>query len=198
MLAAAMDVLNEREADILTRRRLADEPETLEDLSKVYDVSRERIRQIEVRAFEKLSERMRRARGREGAARGRLIRRLARAAARTASEGARLLRVVRARAARDFGPWRRAMLPDVGSAQGVNAMSYYAGFVGAVPDASEATPTSPMRRDAWERIFKPMGALSTGRVLGRRRAGRGGHVLPDGGEGGAGRDRGVRVDRMAG
>ena len=59
MLAAAMDVLNEREADILTRRRLADEPETLEDLSKVYDVSRERIRQIEVRAFEKLSERMR-------------------------------------------------------------------------------------------------------------------------------------------
>ena len=59
MLAAAMDVLNEREADILTRRRLADEPETLEDLSKVYDVSRERIRQIEVRAFEKLSQRMR-------------------------------------------------------------------------------------------------------------------------------------------
>ena len=59
MLAAAMDVLNEREADILTRRRLADEPETLEDLSKVYDVSRERIRQIEVRAFEKLQKRVR-------------------------------------------------------------------------------------------------------------------------------------------
>ncbi|PRY94743.1 RNA polymerase RpoH-like sigma 32 subunit [Hasllibacter halocynthiae] len=59
MLAGAMDVLNEREADILTRRRLADEPETLEDLSKVYGVSRERIRQIEVRAFEKLSGRMR-------------------------------------------------------------------------------------------------------------------------------------------
>ncbi len=59
MLAASMDVLNEREADILTRRRLADEPETLEDLSKVYSVSRERIRQIEVRAFEKLSKRMR-------------------------------------------------------------------------------------------------------------------------------------------
>ena len=54
MLAAAMDVLNEREADILTRRRLSDEPETLEDLSGVYGVSRERIRQIEVRAFEKL------------------------------------------------------------------------------------------------------------------------------------------------
>ena len=59
MLAAAMDVLNEREADILTRRRLSDEPETLEDLSGVYGVSRERIRQIEVRAFEKLSQRMR-------------------------------------------------------------------------------------------------------------------------------------------
>ena len=59
MLAAAMDVLNEREADILTRRRLSDEPETLEDLSGVYNVSRERIRQIEVRAFEKLSQRMR-------------------------------------------------------------------------------------------------------------------------------------------
>ncbi len=59
MLAASMEVLNEREADILARRRLADEPETLEDLSKVYGVSRERIRQIEVRAFEKLSGRMR-------------------------------------------------------------------------------------------------------------------------------------------
>ncbi len=58
MLAAAMDVLNEREADILTQRRLSDEPVTLEDLSKVYDVSRERIRQIEVRAFEKLQKRM--------------------------------------------------------------------------------------------------------------------------------------------
>ena len=59
MLGAAMDVLNEREADILTRRRLAEEPETLEDLSGVYGVSRERIRQIEVRAFEKLSQRIR-------------------------------------------------------------------------------------------------------------------------------------------
>ena len=58
MLAAAMDVLNEREADILTQRRLSDEPVTLEDLSKVYDVSRERIRQIEVRAFEKIQKRM--------------------------------------------------------------------------------------------------------------------------------------------
>jgi RNA polymerase sigma-32 factor len=58
MLAAAMDVLNEREADILTRRRLEDKPVTLEELSEVYDVSRERIRQIEVRAFEKLQKRM--------------------------------------------------------------------------------------------------------------------------------------------
>ena len=59
MMAAAMEVLNEREADILTRRRLADDPETLEDLSKVYGVSRERIRQIEVRAFEKLQKKVR-------------------------------------------------------------------------------------------------------------------------------------------
>ena len=59
LLAAAMEVLNEREADILNRRRLAEEPETLEDLSKTYGVSRERIRQIEVRAFEKLQSRMR-------------------------------------------------------------------------------------------------------------------------------------------
>jgi len=58
MLAAAMDVLNEREADILTRRRLEDKPVTLEELSEVYGVSRERIRQIEVRAFEKLQKRM--------------------------------------------------------------------------------------------------------------------------------------------
>ncbi|MBD3787006.1 MAG: RNA polymerase sigma factor RpoH [Sphingomonadales bacterium] len=59
MLVAAMDVLNERERDILMQRRLRDEPVTLEDLSAQYDVSRERIRQIEVRAFEKLQERMR-------------------------------------------------------------------------------------------------------------------------------------------
>ncbi len=59
MLAQAMDVLNEREKDILTQRRLAEQPVTLEDLSGVYDVSRERIRQIEVRAFEKLQKRMR-------------------------------------------------------------------------------------------------------------------------------------------
>lgn len=60
MLTAAMDVLNERERDILTERRLRDDPVTLEALSERYGVSRERIRQIEVRAFEKLQERMRR------------------------------------------------------------------------------------------------------------------------------------------
>ncbi|MCA1337096.1 RNA polymerase sigma factor RpoH [Pseudooceanicola marinus] len=59
MLAEAMDVLNDREKDILTQRRLSEETVTLEDLSAKYDVSRERIRQIEVRAFEKLQTRMR-------------------------------------------------------------------------------------------------------------------------------------------
>ncbi len=59
MLAQAMDVLNEREQDILTQRRLSEETVTLEDLSGQYNVSRERIRQIEVRAFEKLQARMR-------------------------------------------------------------------------------------------------------------------------------------------
>ena len=59
LLSEAMDVLNERERDILTQRRLSDQPVTLEDLSTRYDVSRERIRQIEVRAFEKLQKRMR-------------------------------------------------------------------------------------------------------------------------------------------
>jgi RNA polymerase sigma-32 factor len=58
LLAQAMDVLNERERDILMARRLQDEAVTLEDLSARYNVSRERIRQIEVRAFEKLQKRM--------------------------------------------------------------------------------------------------------------------------------------------
>ncbi len=58
MLAEAMDALNEREQHILTERRLTEKPQTLEELSKVYDVSRERIRQIEVRAFEKLQKAM--------------------------------------------------------------------------------------------------------------------------------------------
>jgi RNA polymerase sigma-32 factor len=56
LLMEAMQALNERERHILTERRLTDEPKTLEELSQVYDVSRERIRQIEVRAFEKLQK----------------------------------------------------------------------------------------------------------------------------------------------
>ena len=59
LLAQAMAVLNDRERDILMQRRLADTPVTLEELSESYGVSRERIRQIEVRAFEKLQEKMR-------------------------------------------------------------------------------------------------------------------------------------------
>ncbi|NNK78407.1 MAG: RNA polymerase factor sigma-32, partial [Litoreibacter sp.] len=58
LLNEAMDVLNDREKDILIQRRLQDKAVTLEDLSGQYDVSRERIRQIEVRAFEKLQARM--------------------------------------------------------------------------------------------------------------------------------------------
>ncbi len=58
LLAEAMDALNDREKDILMQRRLSEETITLEDLSSQYDVSRERIRQIEVRAFEKLQKRM--------------------------------------------------------------------------------------------------------------------------------------------
>ena len=58
LLAEAMGVLNDREKDILMQRRLAEETITLEDLSGKYDVSRERIRQIEVRAFEKLQTEM--------------------------------------------------------------------------------------------------------------------------------------------
>ncbi len=65
LLDQAMETLNDRERHILTERRLKDEPVTLEELSTVYNVSRERIRQIEVRAFEKLQKRMRElARGR--------------------------------------------------------------------------------------------------------------------------------------
>ena len=54
LLSNAMKSLNARERHILTERRLKDEPTTLEDLSKEYGISRERVRQIEVRAFEKL------------------------------------------------------------------------------------------------------------------------------------------------
>ena len=63
MLTEALDVLNERERHILTDRRLAEEPKTLEELSQVYNVSRERVRQIEVRAFEKLQKAMQRIAG---------------------------------------------------------------------------------------------------------------------------------------
>ena len=59
MLNSAMDGLNDRERDILTQRRLVDEVKTLEELSETYGISRERVRQIEVRAFEKLQEKMR-------------------------------------------------------------------------------------------------------------------------------------------
>ncbi len=63
MLVSAMDDLNEREQHILTERRLTDDPKTLEELSQVYGVSRERVRQIEVRAFEKLQKAMMRLAG---------------------------------------------------------------------------------------------------------------------------------------
>jgi RNA polymerase sigma-32 factor len=56
MLLEAMGSLNDRERDILTERRLTEDPKTLEELSQVYNVSRERVRQIEVRAFEKVQK----------------------------------------------------------------------------------------------------------------------------------------------
>ena len=58
MLVDAMKVLNERERKILAARRLEENPKTLEDLSQEYGISRERVRQIEVRAFEKLQKAM--------------------------------------------------------------------------------------------------------------------------------------------
>ena len=58
LLVEAMESLNERERHILTQRRLTEEPRTLEELSQEYNVSRERVRQIEVRAFEKLQKAM--------------------------------------------------------------------------------------------------------------------------------------------
>jgi RNA polymerase sigma-32 factor len=58
LLQEAMGALNEREQNIIQERRLTEEPKTLEDLAQVYGVSRERIRQIEVRAFEKLQTEM--------------------------------------------------------------------------------------------------------------------------------------------
>nr|WP_311043842.1 RNA polymerase sigma factor RpoH [Rhizobium binae] len=59
MLSKAMSVLNERERRIFEARRLAEEPVTLEDLSAEFDISRERVRQIEVRAFEKVQDAVR-------------------------------------------------------------------------------------------------------------------------------------------
>ena len=58
ILIQAMQGLNERERNILMARRLADPPKTLEELSGEYDISRERVRQIEARAFEKLKNAM--------------------------------------------------------------------------------------------------------------------------------------------
>jgi RNA polymerase sigma-32 factor len=58
LLSTALEELTARERDILQARRLQDDPVTLEDLSVKYDISRERVRQIEVRAFEKLQEKM--------------------------------------------------------------------------------------------------------------------------------------------
>ncbi|MGV3479179.1 MAG: RNA polymerase sigma factor RpoH [Sphingobium sp.] len=66
MLVEAMTDLNDREKHILSERRLAEDPKTLEELSQVYGVSRERVRQIEVRAFEKLQKAMMRIAGGKG------------------------------------------------------------------------------------------------------------------------------------
>ncbi|MEL7047559.1 MAG: sigma factor-like helix-turn-helix DNA-binding protein, partial [Pseudomonadota bacterium] len=60
-LASALDVLNDRERRIFEARRLSEDPMTLEELSTEFDVSRERIRQIEVRAFEKVQQAVTRA-----------------------------------------------------------------------------------------------------------------------------------------
>ena len=59
MLAQALKTLTDRERHIIVERRLVDEPKTLEDLSAKYGISRERVRQIEVRAFEKLQKAIR-------------------------------------------------------------------------------------------------------------------------------------------
>jgi RNA polymerase sigma-32 factor len=58
LLNSAMKILNEREKEIITARRLSEEPKTLEELSKKYKISRERVRQIETKAFEKLQKSM--------------------------------------------------------------------------------------------------------------------------------------------
>ena len=56
MLDIAIKNLNDRERQILTKRRLTEDPLTLEELSKSYGISRERVRQVEVKAFEKLQK----------------------------------------------------------------------------------------------------------------------------------------------
>ena len=66
LLQQAMGALNERERDILIQRRLVDEPATLEELSARFNISRERVRQIEVRAFEKVQKAVREAALRDG------------------------------------------------------------------------------------------------------------------------------------
>ena len=58
LLDSAMKILNDREKEIIVARRLSEEPKTLEELSKKYKISRERIRQIETKAFEKLQKSM--------------------------------------------------------------------------------------------------------------------------------------------
>ena len=58
LLNSAMKILNEREKEIIIARRLSENPTTLEDLSKKYKISRERVRQIETKAFEKLQKSM--------------------------------------------------------------------------------------------------------------------------------------------
>ena len=56
LMEESLNFLKDRERDIIVKRRLSENPKTLEDLSQEYNVSRERIRQIETRAFEKLQE----------------------------------------------------------------------------------------------------------------------------------------------
>ncbi len=73
LLREAMTVLNKRERHILTERRLNDAPKTLEELSQVYGVSRERVRQIEVRAFEKVQKAVRETRSEQAEARARAL-----------------------------------------------------------------------------------------------------------------------------
>ena len=58
ILKNSIKILNDREKEILYSRRLNDNPSTLEDLSKKYKISRERVRQIENKAFEKLQKHM--------------------------------------------------------------------------------------------------------------------------------------------